>query len=463
LRCVVVTTLACTSAGAVARAQSTEDASADVAPIETDRALESTPPEPDAPPSTIPPPPLTASAALPTVDVGWGRGVTLRSDDGCYTLTIRGQMQALAELDLNHSHSASATSDDEYDPTVDLMIRRLRLVLSGTVLSRSLAYYIQLGFAPRDMDPDLLIPLRQAYLSFTELRDFSIRIGQMRVPFNRESVISSAWLQLVDRSISSTEFGLDRDQGIQFYSNDLFGLGGILGYQIGVFGGEGALRVNVHNPGLLYVARLQIQPLGPFEDSYSEVDMTREQRPRLSIGLGTAYNHLATRDRSTSSSVPGQFFETGTFDYGHLEIDAIFAYGGFSIQAEALVRQAVGVSARTGMRTLADGSSTTFVERARTGMGWMVQAGYLFSTEIPIELAARWSEVRPLGPPDGAGGIVTTVTPAREIVVGVNWYPIGHDLKVQFDYSLLSSSTDLDDATMRQSAHRFRLQLQAFF
>jgi hypothetical protein len=369
-------------------------------------------------------------------------------------------VQALAELELEHDDRGTpAPADDEYDPTVDFMVRRARLLFSGNLISSSLAYYVQLGFAPRDMEADLLIPLRDAYLTWTGLRDFSLRVGQMKVPFNRERVISSSSLQLVDRSLVNAELTLDRDIGVQAFSNDLFGLGGYLGYQIGVFGGEGRLRVNGDDAGLLYVARVQVQPFGTFEDSYSEVDFTREERPRLSIGFGGAYNHLATRDRSTT----GGFFESGSFTYGHLELDAIFKYAGLSVQAELLVRHAIGGSSRVGTRMLEDGSTEMFTEEARNGLGWMIQAGYLFSHEIPVEVAARWAEVRPIGPEDGMGGMITALSPRREIVVGASWYPIEHALKLQFDYSLLSSSTEFSDDVMRESAHRFRLQMQAYF
>jgi phosphate-selective porin OprO and OprP len=489
-RLVLTLALLCDPSAVLAQPEAAPDAGVpteDAAPTPTDTTpeeppagattTETTPTEevvPTAPGGTEPAPiPTTAAApvaeveeeeAEPIVELEWGHGLTVRSDDGNFSLTIRGRVQALAELELDpDDRGTPATGDDEYDPTIDFLIRRARLVFSGNLISSSLAYYVQLGLAPRDMEPDLLIPLRDAYLTWSELRDFSIRIGQMKVPFNRERVISSSALQLVDRSIVNAELTLDRDVGVQIFSNDLFGLGGYLGYQIGVFGGEGRLRINDDDAGLLYVARLQVQPFGRFEDSYTEVDFTREERARLSIGFGGAYNHLATRDRSTTSSVAGQFFESGSFDYGHLELDAIFKYGGFSAHAELLVRHAVGPSSRMGIRMLPDGTTMPFTEEARNGLGWMLQVGYLFSSEVPIEIAARWAEVRPIGPDDGMGGMITALSPRREIVIGASWYPMRHDLKLQFDYSLLSSSTELNDAVMRDTAHRFRLQMQAYF
>lgn len=366
----------------------------------------------------------------PLIEAEWGRGVTLRSDDGNFSLQIRGRIQALAQVE--------TAGPADSDPNIELMVRRARLVFLGNLLSSDLQYYVQLGLAPRDMEADLLIPLRDAVLTWSGVRDMNVRVGQMKVPFNRERVISSSALELVDRSIVNAELTLDRDIGIQLFSNDLFGLGGYLGYQLGVFGGEGRLRFN-EGVGLLYVARVQVQPTGRFDDAYTMVDFTREERLRISLGAGVAFNHQSGRERSTT----GNFYQLEGFDELHAEGDLMLKYGGFSLMAEFLYRQAQGVSERTGM---VDGEMIT--ERARNGVGWYVQAGYLF--EYPIEVVARYADIQPIGD-------VTALTQRRELTLGLNWFPMRHDLKLQFDWSHLSGER-FEDGT-----HRFRLQMQAYF
>jgi len=342
--------------------------------------------------------------------------------------------------------SSHLESGGAQDPTIDFLARRLRLVLRGTFITSSLEYYVQFGFAPRDMESDNLIPLRDAQIAYTGLRDLSIRVGVMKVPFSRERVISSSSLQLVDRSIVNAELTLDRDNGIQLYSNDLFGLGGYLGYQLGVFTGDGRLRAN-GDAGLLYVGRVQVQPFGRFEDAYSEVDFTREERPRLSIGIGAAYNDATPRQRSTN----GGRYELGGIDYMHAEADLIFKYAGFSLQSEVLWRQTDGPQTRTGV---IDGMMVT--ERARDALGWFVQAGYLFDF-APIELAARFADIFPLGPQSAS-------TRQREITVGFNWYPMRHDLKLQLDASYLGDESIASDGTRTPTEElRARLQVQAYF
>lgn len=376
----------------------------------------------------------------PLVELEWGHGLTVRSEDRSFSLTIRGRLQLLTEINVTPETAAQPDSRED----VEFFIRRARLVLSGTMLHPDLQYYFQLGMAPRDMEPDLLIPIRDAHVTWTGIPNLSIRVGQMKVPFNRERVISSSALQLVDRSPVNAELTLDRDMGIQVFGNDLFDLGDYLGYQLGVFMGDGRMRLN-EGAGFLYVARLQIQPFGEFEDSYIEVDFSREARPRLSIGVGGAFNHEARRTRSSN----GDFYQLAGFDYAHAELDFMFKYAGFSAMGELLYRQATGPSVRMGN---VDGVDVT--ETAANALGYFLQAGYLF--EPMIEVAGRYSEIVPV---TSAELPATSVPPRREITLGLNWYPMEHALKLQFDWSHISDPRGPFEA----GTHRFRLQLQAYF
>jgi hypothetical protein len=374
----------------------------------------------------------------PPVAVAWGRGLTFHSDDDLFSMQIRGrvQLQAFVESGVSASDPAS----------VDFMIRRARLVFRGHFLSANLEYYVQLGMAPRDMEPDLLVPVRDANIAWTGLRDLSLRVGVMKVPFSRERVISSSALQLVDRSIVNAELSLDRDNGIQLYSNDLFGLGGYLGYQLGVFGGDGRLRVN-NDLGLLYVARVQVQPFGRFDDQLSEADLTREERLRLSVGGGFAYNEDTNRRRRTTTD----FYQLARFSYFHAEADLILKYAGFSLQSEFLWRQVDGPAQQTNL----DPMMTEVTETSGNAMGWFVQAGYLFDF-APVEIAARVADIYPNGP-------TSAVHASREVTLGFNWYPMGHDLKLQLDGSYLASERVSGGVTTLQERFQARLQAQAYF
>lgn len=398
--------------------------------------------EPTMPSSATVPASAPEQDDTPPVTADWGRGLTFHSDDDRFSLQVRGriQLQGFVESGVSASDPAS----------VDFMIRRARLVFRGHLLSADLEYYVQLGLAPRDMEPDLLVPVRDANIAWTAIRDLNLRVGVMKTPWNRERVISSSALQLVDRSIVNAELSLDRDNGVQIYSNDLFGLGGYLGYQLGVFGGDGRLRVN-NDLGLLWVARLQVQPFGRFDDQLSEADLTRQERARLSIGAGFAYNEDTNRRRRTTTD----FYRAALtrFSYMHAEADLIFKFAGFSLQSEFLWRQVDGPSRTTNPGP--DGMEIT--ETAGNAMGWFVQAGYLFDF-APVEIAARVAEIYPVGPADQTANHF-----AREVTVGFNWYPMGHDLKLQLDGSYLVNERVSMGTSRMEERFQARLQAQAYF
>lgn len=436
-----------TEAAADAEAAATDGA----APAPGEAAVAEAPAEEEA--VEAEPAEAAEESADPLVELEWGRGLTVRSEDRAFSLTIRGRIQALAEA----STTVGTAEDPDPEESIEFMIRRARLVFSGNFLDEHLQYYVQLGLAPRDMEPDLLVPLRDAYVTWTGIENFQLRVGQMKVPFNRERVVSSSALQLVDRSAVNAELTLDRDVGVQIFGTDLFDLGGYLGYQIGIFGGEGRLRLN-DGAGLLYVARLQIQPTGEFADSYVEADFLREDRARLSLGLGGAFNHESRRTRSTT----GGFYELGGFDYAHAEFDFMFKWSGLSVMGEVLYRQSTGPNLRA---TTDPMTMETTEERAGNALGYFVQAGYMF--EPMIEVAARYSEIIPLTSSDvpnvvgcaSSSPAPGTVRACREMTLGLNWYPIEHNLKLQFDYTHISDPTE----EFVEGSHRFRLQMQAYF
>jgi hypothetical protein len=277
----------------------------------------------------------TATTAAPTaaptgsearVRAAFGQGATIGTADGAFEVNIRARVQT--RITLTHLEGASG------DPATEFSIRRARLVVQGHALHRDLQYYFQLGFSNRDTESDLRLPLRDASVTWSRWRDVNIRAGQMKVPFDRQRVISSSALQFCDRSIVTGELNLDRDVGVQVFSRNLFGWGHRVGYQLGVFGGDGRNRLSA-SPGLLWVARLEFTPMGAFDD-YVEADLQRARAARLSVGVGVAYNQQSVRSQSTL----GNTYTLGGFDYLHGEVDLSFKWRGLSILAQGMLRRA---------------------------------------------------------------------------------------------------------------------------
>ncbi len=371
-------------------------------------------------PATVDPP----KAPHASVDAHWGEGVSFKSGD--FSLSIRGRVQARAEAIVPTPESTVARVNQ-------LLIRRARLSLNARY-TEVWTMVVQLAFSILDMEPDAPNVLRDAHLTWSGLRDLNIRVGQTKVPFGRQRVMSSGNQQMVDRSIVVGELNLDRDVGVLLRSDDLFGLGGVLSYALGVMGGDGRNRLGT-NVGLLYVARAQVNPFGKFDDLVGS-DLDRLEKPRLSIGVAAARNVATVRQRSTISTT----FRNGSLTYDHLAADVLFKWRGFSLEAEALLRYAEQPSLM--------GATTT--EWARAAWGYYVQAGY-----VPIEafeVSARWGQLRPFT------GTDPSFKHQRELGVGVGWYPKQHNLKLQSDVFWLPVGERFDIGSWQ-----VRAQLQLAF
>lgn len=359
-----------------------------------------------------------------TVDAKWGEGVHFKAQD--FSLQLRGRVQARAEA-LVPTEGAPTTRLNQ------LLIRRARLSLTAKYTD-AWVMTVQLAFSALDMEADAPNVLRDAHLTWQGLRDLNVRFGQTKVPYGKQRVVSSGNLQLVDRSIVVAELNLDRDVGLQLRSDDLFGLGGRLAYALGVFGGDGRNRFGT-NVGLLYVARVQVSPFGRFDDLV-EGDLERLERPRLAIGLAAARNVATARQRSTF----GTTFRNGWTTYDHLAADVLFKWRGVSLISEVLWRDAE-------FEQLVGASST---EWARSAWGYFVQAGFV---PVPhFEVSARWGQLRPLA------GTDPSLKHQRELGVGVGWYPMRHDLKLQTDFFWLPVGERFEVGTFQ-----LRAQLQLSF
>jgi phosphate-selective porin OprO and OprP len=376
---------------------------------------------------------ISGTESSPTkVSAEFGKGVNISSGDGKFGLTLRGRFQVRATPTKVFDVDTPEGSSSEF------LVRRARLSLQGHVFNKDWQYTLQFGFAGPDTESDLRVPLRDAYLTSTAVRDLSFRFGQMKVPFDRQRVTSSSALQMVDRSVVVSELSLDRDVGFYLFSDNFLGLDQRLRYQAGIFGGDGRNRTS-DAPGILWVGRLQYQPFGAFDDSI-EGDFSRESHPRLALAAGVARNQNSNRSRSTS----GSSFEFARFDYSHWEADMIFKWRGFSLTSEAISRRA---NAPYREATIAGQLQR---EYSRSAWGYFVQPAYMFTNHW--EIAARWGRTHPIGMTDPNLGKGTEVGPS------LSWYLKEHSLKVQTDYFYL---TGVDSPEERR--HQLRLQMQLYF
>jgi phosphate-selective porin OprO and OprP len=370
-----------------------------------------------------------------------GDGVKITSADKDFSLGVGFRFQLLYTV-LNEDK----TVEPEPETTQSIQIRRARLLVGGNAFGEHNKYKLELAVAPRDVDMDKGIPmspLLEAYAEFDHLKDLTIRAGQYKVPYDRIRMIADFGRQLVDTPPVTTEFTLDRDIGVEVKSNDLFGLG-LLKYHLGIYSGKGRNSFSSPNLGLLYVGRVELLPLGLFED-YLESDHQRT-KPRLALGAAAARLVGGLKDRGTQGNPPSDQVATGygVTDFNMVTADAIFKVYGFSALAALYYRTGerfTTVDEATGQPLVAPSPS-------RDGTGFAIQAGYLVP-RTGFEVAARYMSIN--GNSDaGHNGLKDS----NELGGGLNYFFAQHNLKIQTDFMRLYSG-DIGDGY-----NQFRIQGQ---
>lgn len=379
-----------------------------------------------------------------------GEGIDIQSADHDFSVGIGFRFQLLYTL-LDKDPATSKLDQS-------LQIRRARLQFAGHAFGEHNKYRLELAVSPTDVSQTssavTTSPLLEAYTEFDYLRDLTIRAGQFKVPYDRMRVTSDMARQLVDYSGTTTEFSLDRDIGIDLKSNDLFGLG-LLRYHLALLSGKGRNSFTPQDMGLMYLARLEVLPLGLFDD-YSEGDFQRT-RPRLSVGGAFAHITDARRDRGTIGNFP--LDSGGSTDFNMAEGDLMFKMYGLSLEGGFYWRHgdrnpgALEVSGKP--ITDATGKTIAGPSPSRDGTGVVAQGGYLIP-RLPLEVAARYANIRGTDDPLHNGLYTSTLAQknGNELGGGVNYYFAQHQLKLQTDYFRIYTG-DLSNGY-----NQFRVQLQ---
>lgn len=375
------------------------------------------------------------------VDAAPGRGFTVTAGDA-FSSTLRARVQLRNTVQVE----GGAVSD-----TFEL--RTARVWWTGSVLDPNLRYGLQLALGANDFEPGNASPIFDAYVESTHLRELNVRVGQFFVPFDRARTVRESALMTTDRSEVVRELTLDRDIGVVVSSTDLFGLGGVLGYSLGFFGGDGRNRVSTASPGFLYTARIFVRPMGAFDDD-QESDLARSPEPRLMVGGAIAYNTNTDRPRSTTGTRSLTHFVRARPDYLHLAADMVFKWRGFSFLGEVVWRGADRDVYTFSDDAGNDDAGNAQTEHTRSGFGYLLQAGLLVYEGL--ELWARWEHLIA-----SAAAAPDLVRRAEELghglSAGANYYLLGHALKVQADWThYFGDRFDLGQ-------HLVRVQLDASF
>ena len=155
------------------------------------------------------------------------KGLDIRSRDGNFATHV--ELRAQLRFTSRDFDDPIAPNPDER--VGDFVVNRARLKIGGHAYRPWLTYYFEYDFVR-----SVLLDLRFTLQASDELR---LRVGQWKVPYNRERVDSSGKQQFAERSIVTPWFTLDRQQGAALFGRLWKGTRADSWYNVGVFSATG--------------------------------------------------------------------------------------------------------------------------------------------------------------------------------------------------------------------------------
>jgi hypothetical protein len=311
------------------------------------------------------------------------------------------------------------------DYTGRAFVRRARIKGNGFAFSPKITYKFEYDVANGYV--------LDAVVKWNFTGNWTVWFGQTKLPGNIERVFSSQKLQLVDRSLLNSKFTLDRDAGAQLRHHFKLGNTFLVREIFAVSQGEG-LNDKSKSTGNGYTGRIELLPFGNFtkKGDYFAADLKREKTPKLMLSATYDFNQNAMLSRG----------QKGNYLVGDLEnlqtlfIDAHFKYQGFSFFGEYVDRKTSDGSPLL-ENSFVDGESID--ECYYTGESINLQLGYLMKNNW--EIAGRYTNVNANDLYDNNDLIQYTI--------GFSKYVVGHNLKVQTDFSYTTEQGQNDKLLFR--------------
>jgi hypothetical protein len=372
----------------------------------------------------------TAAEADGAPRVGHGeKGWELETADGKFLIQFqpRVQMRFSAPFDQD-----PFTFLQEDEPT--FKVNRARIKIGGHGFEPWLKYYFEYELAAN--------ALLDFKLSVEKFPGLSLRVGQWKVNYNRERVISSGRQELADRSLINPVFTVDRQQGIELFGRLSGGGAADFSYWAGVFTGTGRGSRSNDDDDFMWVGRLQWNILGrPVDFTGSDLERREKVAAILAIGGVTNRSPYTRFSQEGGGELPG--FDPGAPGQHRVNqalIETALKWRGLSWQQELHWKK---------IDDTETGDVTTLV-------GNYAQIGYFFHglwswVPEPLELAARHSIYNP--DDDTAEDL------QHELSLAANWFFHGHNNKLTAEVSYFS----FDEGVEERDGLRFRMQWDISF
>jgi len=370
-------------------------------------------------------------------DTKFGKGMlNFIAKDSSFSVKFAPRMQSRFESKWNYDGQSYDSKE------LNFLVRRARLKFDGFAFTKNLKYKLELGLSNRDIsgasDFNRNTPryILDAVVMWNFHKGFELWAGQTKLPGNIERVVSSANLQLIDRSLLNSKFNIDRDMGIQLRHKSRWGKTFVSREKFAISQGEGRNITEGNKGGLQYTSRLELLPFGEFKSKgdYSQSDLSREEALKAMFSVTYDYNQNAVKTRSNMGSymfrADGSLFQT---DISTWFVDAMVKYEGFALMGEYAKRSADELFALQADRQTRTG------DVVNVGSALNLQSSYLFQNNV--ELTVRYTTL------DFSS--VTKISDLSQLTFGLSKYVVGHKLKIQTDLSFSQKNGNQDYVQFR--------------
>ena len=343
----------------------------------------------------------------------YDNGFFIRSQDGRYSLSLNGFLQARYTL----AAPDTGRSRNNFD------VALAHLAFSGNVFDPKVKYFFQ--YEATTFGNSNRSTLLDWWMQYRHSPYLRAQAGRFLLPYSRQFYAHPGHLLFPDLSAADYAFNLHRAIGLH-----LSGKVGRLSYHGLVTNSIRALDAGgQQNAGaeVAWQGRLEYDLLEPY--GYLESSPTPAATPQLSIGVAAAFNPVEQASRF-QNVMPGDRTTNVTVDGG-------FRYQGFSVQAAGYYRR----------------NNLEALNEVGHDWGYYGQIGYYLTEKLEIAGRVSGVDFQFANNPRTAGDV-------REYTGGVNYYLYGHHVKLQVDYSFLDGEPFVEGST---SADRLRVQTQILF
>jgi Phosphate-selective porin O and P len=147
---------------------------------------------------------------------GWDKGFFLASADGNFKLKLSGY----AQIRYIQNHQDDGPGDDSRGGFENT---RTKVIVSGNVVNPNWLYKIEGNYSRSGG----AFGLQDAWIAHKCSDEFTVKVGQYKLPFLKEELVSDTDLLTVERSLVNSEFTLGRAQAISVdWKNDWLHLTG---------------------------------------------------------------------------------------------------------------------------------------------------------------------------------------------------------------------------------------------